>query len=580
MSKILSKILILSLLICSCTNKKKDSIISTSTSNISNNILSSSIDSSISSSIKSTSDYLLSSSDSINSSIIVSSDEKPVILGVPRDKAMTAYQLLVYAFYDSDGDQYGDLNGVTMKLDYLKELGVDLLWLSPINPSRSYHGYDVNDYYGIDPKIGTMSDFDNLVKAAHEKEIRIILDMVINHTSNEHPWFLQYCAGNNEKKDWYKTKNSSTLYGSGGLGNWYTCPGNDSKQYFGAFSRVMPDLDYTKEEVKNAYKDVLSFWLDKGVDGFRYDAIKHIFDPNEMPNGTNTSSLNKSFWTEMNDFVRSYNPLAYLVGENITDINGLKTLANAFDAEFDFPGYWDATKGVKNEYLGDGSWSYGTALEYNQKVLHNENANWLDCPITGNHDFDRISSIIGTFDSNWQKKLKLYAAATLLRPGMPFIFAGDEYGLLGSKNNNSDKELRLPMRWTSDYNIDPQKYLGNINYSFNNKVTPINQQLENQDSVLSFYKDLITFRESIPAIWGGTIYGKLTGSDTGGFRLAKDGKSVYVIINFRNAECTAFKIDYGYATKILFGSGTILSSELNNNRVQVPPLGFVVVDLD
>lgn len=189
---------------------------------------------------------------------------------VPRKKkeGLVVYQIFVRSFYDSNGDGIGDLNGVTQKLDYIKSLGVNAIWLNPIYPSPSYHGYDVTDYKAINKDFGTMEDFENLLKKAHENGIKIILDFVPNHTSSQHPWFKEALEGKSKYKDYYVWANKETnLSERSGIGEkaWHT---KDSKNYYYAtFWSEMPDLNFDNKKVRKEMKDIVKFWIKKGVDG-------------------------------------------------------------------------------------------------------------------------------------------------------------------------------------------------------------------------------------------------------------------------------------------------------------------------
>ena len=183
-----------------------------------------------------------------------------------------AYQVLIYSFADSDGDGYGDFQGLISKLDYLNDgnpetstdLGVELLWLSPIHPAASYHGYDVKDYMAVNPKYGTMADFDQLIAECAKRNIKVILDLVFNHSSTSHPWFEDMLANPTSKyRNYYIHKDNSINYGTGGMGSFYTAYGEEGKiEYFGAFSPTMPDLNCANPAVKREFVKIMKFWLE------------------------------------------------------------------------------------------------------------------------------------------------------------------------------------------------------------------------------------------------------------------------------------------------------------------------------
>lgn len=593
MKKLLPIIQII-ILLSSCNGKTNSSVNSSILNSVSSdnnsfnstnnsNLLTSLEDSSISDIISSSTISSIDSSNSSVSSISSSSHDRIASsLGVIKGEPYNGYQILVYAFNDSDNDGYGDLNGVIQKLDYIKEIGYNLIWLSPVMPSYRYHGYDTINFYGIDPRIGTLDDFYNLLDIAHSKDIRIILDIALNHTSIRHPWFANVCTtGSGEKVNWYRPKDNSITYNTGGNGQFYTCSENSKLTWFSSFSANMADLNYDNHEVKIEIKNVIKYWLEAGIDGFRYDAIKHIYDYNELKAGSTFDSLNKNFWNELYQLVKSINPKAFVVGENVDNSAGLEKFATYFDSEFDFPGYSNISDGIKNGGVGsENNWSWGTSLQNSHNKLLEYNENWIPTPITGNHDRTRFASTLGSGDVNLIKKLKLWYAAISLRPGMPFTFAGDEIGMFGTNygDDRSDKELRLPMKWDNNYNnINPDLYLDNLDYTFVNKVTSASEQLIKSDSLLNEYKALNEFRINHEVIYDGKIEAKLTKPDTAGYKLSKNNKAVYVIINFRNQEVTGYTIDsnHGIPKNIIYGSGSINA----NNTIKVSALSYVVVEL-
>src|SRR5690554_2047090 len=203
------------------------------------------------------------------------------------------YSLFVRSFADSDGDGIGDLNGVRENLDYLVDLGITAIWLLPINPSPTYHGYDVTDYKAINPDYGTMADFDNLVKEAEAKGIKIMLDLVINHTSDQHPWFMEAKKGvNNPYRDYYLWTSETKAYET--------------------FVGGMVDLNLNNEKVVSEIKEIVDFYLEKGVLGFRLDAAQHFFD---NPAETAVTIKNIIFLNDLNSYVKEKAPNSFIVGE-------------------------------------------------------------------------------------------------------------------------------------------------------------------------------------------------------------------------------------------------------------------------
>src|SRR5881296_3841373 len=248
----------------------------------------------------------------------------------PSQHPATCYEVFVRSFYYSNGDGIGDLRGLTQKLDYIAGLGADCVWLMPVAESPSYHGYDVTDYYKIEPDYGTNDDFKAFVAAAHKHHIRVLVDLVLNHTSSQHPWFqeaLRDTAG--PHRAWYRWSKT------GGTNNWHHSPVRD-EYYFGLFWSGMPDLNYETPAVLEEMKRVAQFWLDSmHVDGFRLDAVRHLVEVgNEVSNTPGTHAVLRDF----GQYVRSIAPQSYTVGEvwDNTDVI-LTYYPDQLDAYFAFP---------------------------------------------------------------------------------------------------------------------------------------------------------------------------------------------------------------------------------------------------
>lgn len=257
------------------------------------------------------------------------------------------YQIFVRSWADtpSDVNEIGDLKGICEKLDYLNDgnpstdndLEVGILWLMPVFPSTSYHGYDVTDYRQINPDYGTMQDFRDLIAKAHQRSIRIILDLPLNHTSDQHPWFRE--AVNNPESRFRKFYHFADINQPAPQGAWHVATGSNGKQvrYFGLFSHTMPDLDFTNSEVHNEVKEIAKFWLEQGVDGFRLDAAKHIFGDrfDQLPEPE--ILRNNDWWREFSDSVYRTSPQAVLIGEILDNKESLRRHAYGLDGLLDAP---------------------------------------------------------------------------------------------------------------------------------------------------------------------------------------------------------------------------------------------------
>lgn len=401
------------------------------------------------------------------------------------------YEIFVRSFNDSDGDGVGDFNGITQKLDYLDELGISAVWLMPIFPSPSYHGYDVTDYYAVNPQYGTMDDFKNLVAEAHKRDIRIIIDLVINHTSDKHPWFKDAKKNRNSPyRDWYIWSDTDPNYeGPWGERVWHS---STSGFYYGIFEAFMPDLNYANPEVTAEMKKIASFWLTNiGVDGFRLDAAKHLIEDGAKQENTEATHL----WYQ-NEFYPAYkkmNPEALTVGELFGD--GLSAIANyikndQFDLAFNFQlanSFIESANSGKAGYLGT------TLVTSDKSIADHQYATFLT-----NHDQERIMSQLGG-DVN---KAKLAAFLLLTSPGVPFIYYGEEIGMQGKK---PDENIRLPMQWTSGENAGfstgrPWRAPAG-DYVYVN----VDAQTATPDSLLEHYRALIQLRNKYSTLQTGDL---------------------------------------------------------------------------
>jgi len=405
------------------------------------------------------------------------------------------YEIFVRSFYDGNGDGIGDLNGITQKLDYLKDLGITALWLMPIYPSPSYHGYDVTNNFNINPQYGTLDDLKNLLNEAHKCGIHVILDLVLNHTSDQNPLFIN---SNNDlqspDRDWYiwSDTNPGTL---GPLGvAWF--PGNHGF-YYGVFGANMPDLNYRNPAVTAEMDKVVSFWLkDIGVDGFRLDAINYLVEEGQKQvNTQSTHDWLKGFYTTY----KADNPDAFTVGEVFGSDAALAATytGDQVDMIFNF----EMASSFINSAKGQTNSAIDSALTFSKQDM----PSWQFATFLTNHDQNRTMSVLnGSID-----KAKVAAFLLLTSPGTPFIYYGEEIGMEGEK---PDPAIRLPMQWTTGNNAGfttgtPWEALG-PNYQTANVVT----ESADPGSLLLFYKTMITIRANNPVLRSGALTVLSTGN--------------------------------------------------------------------
>ncbi|MFD2334419.1 alpha-amylase family glycosyl hydrolase [Cohnella sp. GCM10020058] len=405
------------------------------------------------------------------------------------------YEIFVRSFSDSDGDGIGDLQGVTDKLDYLQQLGIKGIWLMPVTPSPSYHGYDVTDYYAIDPDYGTVDDLKGLLAKAHDRDIQVIMDLVLNHTSSRHPWFADSAGGKGSvKRNWYKwTADGADASALGPWGQTVWHPGPSGGSYLGVFSDGMPDLNLDNPDVRAELTRVGQYWLGLGLDGYRLDAAKHIYEDFQSSSADPaTSRMNVAWWQQFRQGVSENGRQPYLVGEvwDATAVVG-PFLDWALDSALNFEAAKLVLDAVKTGDASSFASVLARQLAYYSKV---SGGRFVDAPFLGNHDQNRVMSELG----GDVERAKLAAALLLTLPGNPFLYYGEEIGMKGAK---PDERIREPMIWVKDRSSGGQT---SWEPATDNADTPsAEEQLADPDSLLGRYKLLIGWRNQEPTLGDG-----------------------------------------------------------------------------
>ncbi|RUT30593.1 DUF3459 domain-containing protein [Paenibacillus zeisoli] len=491
-----------------------------------------------------------------------------------QQESTVYYEIFVRSFADGNGDGIGDLKGITAKLDYLKDLGVGGIWLTPINPSPSYHGYDIIDHRAINPDFGTMADFDTLIKEAHKRNIKIIMDLVVNHTSKMNPWFIQSAKDEKSKyRSWYTWAEDQNLEPEGasatGSGNaWRPLLGS---HYLAPFSDSMPDLNFDNPEVRGEIEDIGQFWLKKGVDGFRLDAAKHIYENLQTDHNEATTAKNVAWWQEFRSKMNEVDPKAYVVGEvwEKSAASVAAYLDRAFDSGFNF--------GLAEQILNAVSAEKDNNLAFTLKRTHDfyaqkSNGKFIDAVFLSNHDQNRVMSALGGDIHH----ARMAASILLTLPGNPFIYYGEEIGMKGSK---PDEEIREPMQWyAAGKGIEQTTWEPAANNS--GKDAPsVEAELKDPNSLLSHYRELITWRKQIPALQGSGIdeytqdngnimaYVRTSGKDT-----------VLVVHNLSSKEqTTTLTSSAGVPAFKSILKTTDSASKLDGGKLLLPPYSTVIV---
>lgn len=438
--------------------------------------------------------------------------------------ARVYYQIFVGSFSDSNGDGTGDLRGIIDRFDYLNDgdpnsgvsLGIEGIWLSPIFDSPTYHKYDVIDYYKIDPDFGTEADLNELIELCRQRDVQVILDLVLNHTSKSHVWFQKFVNAHKDNDpdnpyyDYY-TYSDKPIPGRSfskiaGTNHYYECN----------FSTDMPELNYDNEAVRQAMLDVGKYYLELGVDGFRFDAAKYIYYGEE--------SRNADFWAWYMAELRAIKPDIYTVAE-VWDSDSATFPYFASTNCFNFT--MSQTSGMIARTAGGGNVNDFTAyVESYLSHIHEQNPNAMMAPFIANHDMDRAAGFLPFINGRG----KMAANLNLLLPGTPYIYYGEEIGLKGSRGSaNTDANRRLAMLWGDG---DPVRNPIGTTYNSPQNNGTVADQKPDGNSIYNYYKKVITVRKANPEIAYGSFSAlEFSGTKVGGFVSTYEGKSVAVIHN-------------------------------------------------
>lgn len=468
------------------------------------------------------------------------------------------YQVYPRSFQDSNGDGIGDLKGIVRRLDYLKWLGITAVWVSPVYPSpMADFGYDISDYENIHPMFGTLADFDELLKEVHNRDMKLILDLVPNHTSSQHPWFIESRSSrDNPKRNWYIWKDAKengdppnnwlSVFG-GGAWEWDE---NTRQFYYHAFLKEQPDLNWRNPEVQQAMFDVMRFWLNRGVDGFRVDVMWHLIKDEQLRDNPVNPDYQKHMSTyeqllpvystdqpEVHGIVQQMRKVLdeyderMMIGEIYLPIHKLVTYYGINNSGAHLPFNfvlisipWDARliAAAIDEYEG-------ALPEYGWP-------NW----VLGNHDQSRISGRVGV------QQARVAAMLLLTLRGTPTIYYGDEIGMrdvpipfnevkdpqglnMPDKNLSRDPS-RTPMQWSNEENAGFTQ--GKPWLRLDKTYTRQNVQLEKESnfSMLTFYRRLVMFRQQEPSLMYGSFFPSAADHQMIAFRREAKGSRAFLIV--------------------------------------------------
>ncbi len=491
----------------------------------------------------------------------VNNTKKTEIAQVDKSLFRNYYEIFPGSFADSNGDGVGDLNGITSHLDYLNsgnpnstnDLKINGIWLTPIYPSPSYHGYDVTNYEAINPKMGTMSDFENLIAQAKKRGISVILDLPFNDTSVEHPWFKKALAGDKKYMAYYNWSDTAK--------QGYALASN-GKYYEAEFDKGMPDLNLANPDVKAELAKITKFWLDKGVSGFRLDAVYYYFQ--------NDDQKTTAFTKWLVNTIKSQNHKAYVVGEVYSDSLDIDSIYHSgIDSLFNFPLSLNQSSSQLNSalILSNGNLFAEQVTSWDSEI-HSDNATAIDAPFLSNHDQNRSAGLLPSLNNK-----KMAASAYLLLPGNPFIYYGEEIGMTG---DGIDQNKRLPMQWAANGEDSPKAPVGATEQSQTDGGSVAVQE-KNPNSLLNWYKKVLRLKAKYPEIASSRITN--VEEDNTDLSVINYGNTLTIINNFSSNQSQTIQLPKGVvgmklADQLVVTSGQVI---LKDGKLTLPAYSTAIL---
>ncbi|MBQ1316654.1 MAG: alpha-amylase [Lachnospiraceae bacterium] len=508
-------------------------------------------------------------------------------LVIPDDPYRTTYEIFVYSFADGNGDGVGDLPGIREKIGYFGPdeggLGCTSLWTTPIFPSPTYHKYDVSDYCAIDPEFGTMEDFEALLADLHDRGMTWILDLPLNHTSTEHPWFREaarylaslpegaepvyedcpyvwYYRFSEEKYEGYEPLSASGLYD--GARPWF---------YEARFWSGMPDLNLDTEAVREEITKILRFWIDKGIDGFRLDAVTSYYSGDK--------NANVGFLSWLRNTAQEMKPDIYFVGEAWENQQiYAEYYESGIDSLFDFA--FSGAEGMIAKTVNGKKTAeaFAQALSDEEALYAGYNAEFVNAPFYTNHDMARGA---GYYPNDDGSRTKLALGLNFMMTGNAYLYYGEELGMKGS---GRDENKRAPMQWTADAGAPGMCKGPQDMEKFNMKFPPADTQADDPASVLNYVKNAVSYRNRYPAIARGktAVVTELTGDTVCAFtRYVEGGAYPPVLIVINTGKEDAQLAIAGEAASFADLAGTLCAgaeeASLTEGMLTLPPYGIAIL---
>ena len=518
------------------------------------------------------------------------------------------YEVYIRSFQDSDGDGVGDLKGIISKLDYLRDLGIDCIWVTPFyeSPMKDF-GYDVADYKSVDPLFGSMEDFDKLLKETHTRGMKLIVDQVPNHTSDQHAWFKEARSSrDNPKRDWFIWKDADEK--GDPPNNWLAMFGGSAWEwdekteqfYYHAFLKEQPDLNWRNPEVQKAVLEEMRFWLEKGVDGFRVDVMWHLIEdeylrdnpdnPEYKEKDPTYNRLQPVYSTDqpevhdkvalMRDLVDEYTERV-LIGEIYLPTHQLVTYygQNNQGAHLPFNFLlltldWDSKK-------------IAIAIDKYEGALPNDGwPNW----VLGNHDQSRLATRIGPAQA------RVAAMMLLTLRGTPTLYYGDEIGMEDVKIPKDeiqdpqgklmpDKDLsrdpyRTPMQWDDSKNAGFTTGAPWLRLSDNYQKLNVKVQQDDPDSMLALYKRLIALRKEEPALHSGLYRPVYSDKQLVSYEREAEGKRFLIILNLSDKDCQFSPERFSFKGTVRLALHAESEGKLVSKPVDIKGDGGFIIELE
>lgn len=529
---------------------------------------------------------------------------------ISDDNYRNFYHIFVHSFADSDGDGTGDLRGIVDKLDYLRNaddpygydsLGINGIYLSPIQEAASYHGYDIIDYESIDSDFGTMDDFDDLIQGCHQRGIKVILDLVLNHTSTQNEYFqsaLEALKTDIDKDsfdengrptadlisrhpevDYFRFINEDYNFKYSGYSNrLYNATGSWN---FEGFSSGMPDWNLENDTVRDLHQQYMKFWLNKGVDGFRLDAVQSFYGESSIDLDKNYEYINF-----INTVTKTVNPDAYIIAEGPWSTSGAKSYMENTDID----SYFNFDTGFSN--LVKNNAGYINGLVYDSLRLDNIqnfialsgietrlNEDHIDAYFNSNHDIGRITNQFGFKGNLYLPQLKFHIALQNMFEGNYFLYYGDEIGLMGIKTGDDDKPCRSPFLWGDEYTTEELEE--GLNDRTEEYFEPENVQRDDPNSLMNFVSNVFRVKDYHPAIARGEM----------SYAHTDDVDKIITLEKTYNSTVTKLVVNFGTEEKVesqedISAEGEIQNcittngeyASLENGNLTLPALSITVIE--